>query len=89
MFISNIWYCSFLCQFSEDIELNPEPNLNSCQRFSVCHGNLYGKSSHNFIKVSLLTTYSAIQKFDVICSCETYRVTSLLLSSVSQTDMAA
>ena len=29
-------------------------------------------SSHNFIKISLLTAYNAIHKFDVICSCETY-----------------
>ena len=70
--MSNIWYCKCLLQLSGDIELSPGPKLNSCKSFSICHWNLNSITSHNFIKVSLLTAYNSIHKFDIICLSETY-----------------
>ena len=71
-FMSNIWYCKCLLQLSGDIKLNPGPKPNSCKSFLICHWNLNSITSHNFIKVSLLTTYNSIHKFDIICLSETY-----------------
>ena len=70
--MSNIWYCKCLPQLSDRIELNPGPKPNFCKNFSICHWNLNSITSHNFIKVSLLTTYNSIHKFDIICLSETY-----------------
>ena len=72
LFMSNTWYCKCLLQLSGEIELNPGPKPNSCKSFSICHGNLNSITSHNFIKVSLLTAYNSIHKFDIICLSETY-----------------
>ena len=71
-FMSNIWYCKCLLQLIVDIELNPGPKLNSCKCFSICRSNLNSITSHNFIKVSLLTTYKNVHKFDIICLSEAY-----------------
>ena len=71
-FVSNIWYCKCLLQLSGDIELNPGPKPNSCKSFTICHWNLNSITFHNFIKVSLLTAYNSIHKFDIICLSETY-----------------
>ena len=71
-FMSNIWYCKCLLRLSGDIELNPGPKPNSCKIFSICHWNLNSITSHNFIKVSVLTAYNSIHKFDIICLSETY-----------------
>ena len=66
-FMLNIWYCKCLLWLSGDIELNPAPKPNSCKSFSVCHWKLNSITSHNFIKVLLLTAYNSIQKFDIVC----------------------
>ena len=71
-FMLNIRYCKCLLLLSGDIELNPGPKPNSCKSFSICHWNLNSITSHNFIKVSLITTYNSIHKFDIICLFETY-----------------
>ena len=71
-FMLNIWYYKCLLRLSGDTELNPGPKPNSCQGFSICHWNLNSITSHNFIKVSLLTAYNNIHKFDIICLPETY-----------------
>ena len=71
-FMSNIWYCKCLLQLSGDIELKPGPKPNSSKSFSICHWNLNSITSHNFIKVSLLTAYNSIHKFDIICLSEMY-----------------
>ena len=68
--MSDIWYCKCLLQLSGDIALNPGPKPNSCKSFSICHWNLNSMTSHNFIKVSLLTAYNSIHKFDIICLSE-------------------
>ena len=64
-FMSNLWFCKCLLQLSGDIELNPGPKPNSCKSFSICHWNLNSITSHNFIKVSLLTADNSIHKFDI------------------------
>ena len=70
--MSNIWHWKCLLRLSVDIELNSGPKPNSCKSFSICHWNLNSITSHNFIKVSLLTVYNSIHKFDIICLSETY-----------------
>ena len=52
--------------------MNPGPKPNSYKSFSICHWNLNGITSHNFIKVSLLTVYESIHDFDIIYLFETY-----------------
>ena len=65
-FMSNLWFFKCLLQLSGDIELNPGSKPNSCKSFLICHWNLNSITSHNFIKVSLLTAYNSINKFDII-----------------------
>ena len=69
--MSNIWYCKCLQQLSGDIELNPGPKPSSCKSFPICHWNLNRITSHIFIKVSFLTAYNSIHKFDIVCLSET------------------
>ena len=69
--MSNICYCKCLQQLSGDIELNPGPKPSSCKSFSICHWNLNRITSHIFIKVSFLTAYNSIHKFDIVCLSET------------------
>ena len=60
---------------------NPGPKSNSSQSFSICYWNFKSIFVHNFIKISLLKTYVATYKLDVICLSETY-----LDSSISHDD---
>ena len=71
-YASHIWLYLILTKRSGDIEQNPGPKSNSSQSFSICHWNLNSISAHNFIKISLLKTYIATHKLDVICLSETY-----------------
>ena len=72
-FMPNLWFYKCLLQLlSGDIELNPGPRPNSCKSFWICHWNLNSITSHNFIKVSLLTAYNSVHKFNIICLSETY-----------------
>ena len=70
--MSNIWYCKCLLQLCGDIELNPGPKSNSCKSLLICHWNLKSITSHNLIKVSILTAYNSMHKFDIICLSEMY-----------------
>ena len=54
------------------MEMNPEPKLSSCNKFSLCHWNLNSISVHDFIKLSLLRAYISIHNFDILCPSETY-----------------
>ena len=71
-FMLSFWYYKCLLRLSGDIELSPGPKPNSRKSFSICHWNLNSITSHNFIKVSLLTACNSIHKFDIICLSETY-----------------
>ena len=57
---------------SGDIEVNPGPRSSPCHGFSICHRNLNGLTTHNYLKVSLLRAYDAIKKFDVVCLSKTF-----------------
>ena len=81
--MSNIWYGKCLLQLSGDIDLNPGLKPNYWKSFSFCYWNLNSITSHNFIKVSLLTAYNSIHKFDIICLSETY-LNSETLSNVEK-----
>ena len=61
-----------LIKLSGDIELNPGPKPSSFKYFSICHWNLNSITSHDFLKVKLLTAYNVMHKFDVICISESY-----------------
>ena len=43
-----------------------------CKSFSISHWNLSSTTSHNFIKILLLTAYNSIHKSDIICLSETF-----------------
>ena len=72
MLIQFIWVHAFLIRQSDNIEMNPGPKLNPCYSFSICHWNLNILAAHNYLKVSLLRTYLAIEKFDVVCLSKTF-----------------
>ena len=61
-----------LLLLSGDIETNPGPDSGYLNSFSFCHWNLNSIAAHNFIKLSLLQAYNAINRFDIICLSETY-----------------
>ena len=63
-FITNIWYYKSLFQLSNDIKLNPGSKPNSYKSFWIFHWNLNSITSLSFIKVSFLTVYNSIHKFD-------------------------
>ena len=70
-YVFHIWLYLILTERSGDIEHNPGPKSNSSESFSICHWNLNSISAHNFIKISLLKTYIATHKLDVLCLSET------------------
>ena len=80
-YLFHVWLFFIRTKRSEDIEPNPGPKPNSCQSFSICHWNLNSISVLNFMKLSLLKSYIAIHKFDVVCLSETY-----LNASISNDD---
>ena len=80
-YVLHTWLYLILTKRSGDIEQNHRPKSNSSQSFSICHWNHNSISARNLIKVSLLKTYIATDKLDVICLSETY-----LDSSISNDD---
>ena len=53
-----------------DIEANPGPTKKASNYFSCCRWNVNSILAHN--KISLLTAYNIVQKFDIICISEKY-----------------
>ena len=72
IFVEYLLYHLRFIRLSGDIELNPGPKPSSFKWFSVCHWNLNSITSHDFLKVKLLTPYNVMQKFDIICISESY-----------------
>ena len=77
LIISNLleylWVASRVISLRGDIEINPGPKSNALNRcFSICHWNLNSISTHMSTKVSLLSAYISVHKFDIICLSETY-----------------
>ena len=82
LIISNLleylWVASRIISLSGDIEINPGPKSNALNRcFSICHWNLNRISANIFTKVSLLSAYISVHKFDIICLSETYPNTEI------------
>ena len=76
LIISNLleylWVGSRIISLSGDIKINPGPMSNVFKRcFSICHWNLNSISAHIFTKVSLLSAYISVHKFDIICLSQT------------------
>ena len=72
IFVVYLLYHIRLIRLSGDIELNPGPKPSSFKYFSICHWNLNSITSHDFLKVKLLTAYNVMHKFDIICISESY-----------------
>ena len=79
--ILNLFIQYFLLIICGDIETNPGPS-NDAKSLSICHWNLNGISTQNFIKLSMLEAYNALHNYDIICISETY-----LNSSLSDNDL--
>ena len=75
-----IWHASRIIMLSGDIETNSGPKHSfSSQGLMICHWNLNSLSSNMYKKVSLLSAYTSIHKFDIICISETYSTPKLHL----------
>ena len=77
LIISNLleylWVGSRIISLSGNIEINPRPKLSALNRhFSICHWNLNNISVHMFSKISLLSAYIPVHKYDIIYFSETY-----------------
>ena len=69
----HVWVGSRIISLSGDVEINPSSKLNALNCcFSICNQNLNSISAHSFTKVSLLSAYSSVHKFDIICLSQTY-----------------
>ena len=55
IFVVYLLYHIRLIRLSSDIELYPGPKPSSFKCFSKCHWNLNNITSHDFLKVKLLT----------------------------------
>ena len=55
-----------------DIESNPGPYNKNNQCLSVCHWNLNGIATLDFIKLSMLEAYNALHNYDLICISESF-----------------
>ena len=60
---------------SGDIETNPGPAMD--KTLNICHWNLNGIASNNFMKLSLLQAQNSIHDFDIICLSETFLNTDI------------
>ena len=72
IFVVYLLYHIRLIKLSGNIELNPGPKPSSFKCLLICHWNLNSITFHDFLKVKLLTAYSVMHKFDIICFSESY-----------------
>ena len=65
---------------SGDVEVNPGARCNSCQAkvFQSAIGTLNSLIAHSFAKLSLLTAYLSVNKFDIVCLLETFLNSEIL-----------
>ena len=62
------------------LKSNPGPKRNSCQSqsFLIYHWNLNSLIAHSFAKISLLTAFLSVNKFDIVCLSETFLNSEIL-----------
>ena len=66
-----IWHDSRIIILRDDIETNPGPKQSfSSQGLKISDWNLNSLSSHIYKKVSLLSAFISVHKFDIICLSE-------------------
>ena len=65
-------YLKLLLLTCGDIESNPGPENIGDHNLSICHWNLNGLATNEFIKLSLLEAYNTVHDFDIICISETF-----------------
>ena len=61
-----------------DTHPNPGPKKDKDYNFIVCHWNVNSIPTQNFSKLSLLSSYNSIYKYDLICLSETFLDSSFL-----------
>ena len=79
MVLNNFFYFLFyetLLLLHDDIETNPGPD-KKYEPFTCCHWNVNSLSAHNLLKLSSITAYTTIYKYDFICISETYLESSV------------
>ena len=67
-----LWYLQDMILLSWDVHLNPGPSQDTGQSISFSHWNLNSVCSNKFEKISLLTSFNTVHKYDVICLSETF-----------------
>ena len=78
--LTQLWIYSHCISLSGDIELNPGPERDIIQCFSVCHWKLKSKASQKIYKFQSLIAYNWIQKFNIICLSTSYLNSGILSS---------
>ena len=73
-----MWYLQLLLLLGGDIHTNPGPPQSARNSFSFLHWNLNSVFSHNFSKISLLTSYNSIHKYDFISLAKTFLISDIL-----------
>ena len=76
-YLFHFWICELQVILSGDVELNSGPKPNSGQNFSIYHWKLNSIAVHNFSKISLLSAYNSLHKFELTCLSETYLDSSI------------
>ena len=74
--ILNIFIQYFLLTVCGDIETNPGPS-NDAKSLSICHWNLNGISTQNYVKLSMIEAYNALYNYDIICISKTFKFFSI------------
>ena len=76
-----LWITRCRIVMSGDVEVKTGPKRNSCQSqsFSICHWNLSSLTTHSFAKVSLLTAYFSVNKFDIVYLSEAFLNSVILI----------
>ena len=76
-----IWLRIHFVNISGDAEKNPDPKSYSAQYLKICHWNVNCIAAHNFIKIALLKAYLSVHKMVIVCLCETFLDTSILINN--------
>ena len=79
-FLELLWITRSRIGMSGDAEVNLGPKRNSYQSqiFLLCHWNLNSLIAYSFARVSLLTAYVSVNKFDIVCLWETFFISDIL-----------